>query len=174
MLKFLWFLNTFCYFGHVMSSKKTNKNCVKIASKTALKSTPQLGSIFAPLWHNLGGFGRPRWGQDGTKSFQKLISKSIKKMITFRIALETNFERFGDPTWPPRGVTFVYKFKHLRFSGPSWAQDVPKTHPSPSKTLQDLSKRPSKTDFLPKFMDLGVDVGGCLYQLGMIFGIILR
>ena len=58
----------------------------------------QLGSI-------LGGFGGPRWGEVGTNSFQKSIFKSIIKMITFRIALETDFDRFWAPTWLPKRET---------------------------------------------------------------------
>ena len=55
----------------------------------------QLGSI-------LEGFGEPSWTQVGTKSLQKWVFKSMQKMITFWIALGTDFARFWAPTWLPR------------------------------------------------------------------------
>ena len=57
--------------------------------------------FFAPRWvldEFWGGFG----GQDGTKSLQKSIFKSIKKLFTFQIALGIDFGRFWAPTWTPK------------------------------------------------------------------------
>ena len=56
----------------------------------------QLGSILRRFWG-------PRWSQVGTQSLQNSISKSIKKLITFRIPLGTDFKRFWAPTWPQLG-----------------------------------------------------------------------
>ena len=87
-----------------------------------------------PIW---GGFGGPRWDQVGTKSLQKSIFKTIKKTITSRIALGTDFDRFQAPTWPPRGVTFIDRFPLFWFLGPSWRQDDAKTPQEAPRGAQD-------------------------------------
>ena len=102
----------------------------------------QLGSI-------LGGFGGPSWGQVGTKSLRKSILKPIIKMITFRIALGTDFDRFSAPRWAPRGGPRNHFSRFLGLLGPSWGQDGPKIPPRTPKTLQEPPKRPPTIDFGP-------------------------
>ena len=57
---------------------------------------PNLNRFGSQLGSILEGFGGSRWGQVGTKSHPTSIFKSIKKMITFWIALGTDFDRFWD------------------------------------------------------------------------------
>ena len=79
-----------------------------------------LDRFWSQLDSILGGFWGPRWGQVGTKSFQKSIFKSIIKMITFRIALGADFDRFWAPKWPPRGGPRNQFSTFLKLLGPSW------------------------------------------------------
>ena len=94
----------------------------------------QLGSILERFWGS-------RWSQDGTKSLQKSIQKSFRKMITFWIASTSIFDRFWAPTWTPRGVTDLYFLDNFSLWGPSWAQEPPKT---PSKRPLGTPKTPSR------------------------------
>ena len=58
---------------------------------------PNLNRFWSQLGTNLGGFWGPRWSQDGTKSLQQSIFKTIKKMITFWIASRSIFDRSWEP-----------------------------------------------------------------------------
>ena len=93
----------------------------------------QLGPIWGWVWE-------PRWGQVGTKSLQKSIFKTIKKMITFRIASRSIFGWFWAQNGPQMGVTNVYILEHFGLLGVSWAQDGPKTPPRrpPAPILDDF------------------------------------
>ena len=111
---------------------------------------PNLHRFWSQLGPILGRFSGPRCGQVGTKSLQKSIFKCIRKMTTFRIALGTNFDRFWAPTWPPRGVTFVYKFDHLRFLGPTWGHLGAKMAPRPTQDPPRPLQEAPKTNFRPQ------------------------
>ena len=110
----------FSHFGHAMLSQQINKKRPNIHQKTPLKSTPQLGSILAPTWLHFGRFWEPKWGQVGTKLLQNSIFKSIKKLITFQIALGTDFDRFWAPKWAPIGWQNFHFLASFSLLGPSW------------------------------------------------------
>ena len=120
------------------------KNGPNIDQKTALKPTLQLGSILEPTWLHfgrvLGSKMRPSW----TKSLQKSIFKSIRKIIMFRIALGTDFSRFWAPTWLPRGGPRNHFWRFFGLLEPSWGQDGPKTLPRAHKSPQDPPKTPPR------------------------------
>ena len=104
---------------------------------------PNLAPFWSQLGTILGGFWEPRWGQVGTKSLQKSIFKTIKKMITFWIASRSIFDRFGAPNGPQKGVTDLYILEHfglLGSLGPKMGQDGPKTPPRrpPAPILDDF------------------------------------
>ena len=99
-----------------------------------------------PNWHRFGsqlgsilvGFWGPRWGHAGTKSFQKSIFKSIKKMFIFLIALGIDFDRFWAPTrecWGGESSPFSDPFSFFLVSwgllGPRWPQDPSRDKYSP-------------------------------------------
>ena len=119
---------------------KINKNRPKIVTKTSLKSTPQLGSIWEPTCLHFGRVWGAKLGQDGTKSLQKSIFKLIKKIITFWIALGIDFYGFWPPTWPPRGGENVWIFALGTLLGASWgdlgAQMAPR--PLQNEILDDF------------------------------------
>ena len=100
-----------------------------------------LHRFWSQLRRILGGFWEPRWGQVGTKSLPKSIFKVIIKMITFRIALGTDFDRFSAPRWAPRGGPRNHFSRFLGLLGPSWGQDGPKT---PPRTPQDPPRTPQE------------------------------
>ena len=94
---------------------------------------PNLHRFWSQLGSILGGFGGPRWGQVGTKSLQKSIFKSIKKMIIFLIALGTDFDRFWAPTWgiwggesSPFSDPLIFFLVSWGLLGPRWPQDPSK------------------------------------------------
>ena len=86
-----------------MLSQQINKKRPNTYQKTPLKSAPQLGSILGPTWLHLGMVLGAKMGPSWYPIAEKSISKSIKKLITFRIALGTDFERFWAPTWHQLG-----------------------------------------------------------------------
>ena len=106
---------------------KIDENGAKIPSKITLKLTSQLACILDPNGLHFGRVGGSFWHQNSTKLVKKSIQKSIKKMITFWMALRSNFVGFWLPSWCPRGVTDLYIFYHFWLLGPSWPQDPPKT-----------------------------------------------
>ena len=110
---------------------KNTKKGSNIHQKTPIKSTPQLGSIWEPTWLHFGRVWGAKLGQDGTKSLQKSIFKSIKKIITFRIALGMDVYRFWPPTWPPRGGENVWIFALGTLLGASWGDLGAKMAPRP-------------------------------------------
>ena len=64
--------------------------------KTSVKSTPQLASILEPIWFH---FGRVLGAKLAPNRSQSRCTKISTKMITFWIALGSNFHGF----WPPFG-----------------------------------------------------------------------
>ena len=69
----------------------------------------QLGSI-------LGGFGRPSWTQVGTKWHQNPSTQPIKKLITFWIALGTDFSGFWWillSNWGSKTLPLCVLFGHI-------------------------------------------------------------
>ena len=89
-----------------------NKSMTKIpraCQKQFSNQHPNLHLIWSQLASILGGFWEPSWSQVGTKSLQKSIQKDIKKMITFWIALGSNFHGF----WPPFGSQDGAQNPHL-------------------------------------------------------------
>ena len=106
-----------------------------------------VGSIFIDFRTNLAlfleGFRGSRWGQDGTKSLQKSIPKTIQKKIIFLIAPRSIFERFWSPNWPPIGETNLSILEIFSILEPSWAQEPPKIPPrvpqDPPRPLQEAS-----------------------------------
>ena len=146
-----------------MLCTKFNKKRSKIHKKHLSNQHSNLHRFWSQLGPILGRFWKPKWGQDGTKSLQKSILESIKKTITPRVALGTNFERFWAPTWPPRGVTFVYKFEHLKVLVPSWAPRPTQDLPRPPRPSQE----PPKTNFRPQVHRFW---GSTLLDLGSIWG----
>ena len=127
--------------------KKSIKMVPTSFQKQPSNQHPNLNRFWSQLGSILGGFGGPSWGQVGTKSLRKSILKLIIKMITFRIALGTDFDRFSAPRWAPRGGPRNHFSKFLGLLGPSWGQDGPKIPPRTPKTLQEPPKRPPKIDF---------------------------
>ena len=122
-------------------------------------------SQLGPIW---GRFWEPTGGQVGTKSLQNSIPKVIKKMITFRIALGTDFDGFWAPTWPPKAETNLWFLEHFGLLGPSWGQDPPKTpqelprHPprAPKTLPRDPPKTPPRGLLGQIFNDFGPQLGG--------------
>ena len=106
------FFIDFKYSSLGMLRSKINKNGAKIPSKRSVKSTPtciDFGTNLAPFWE---GFG----SQVGTKSLPKSMHKDIKKMITFWIALGTDFGLQHGPVGGEKRVPFWASFSLL---GPS-------------------------------------------------------
>ena len=68
-----------------------DKNGSNILPKTALKSTPQLGSILEPTWLHFGRVWGAKLGPSRTKSLQKSSQKVIKKNAHF---LDRSWYRF--------------------------------------------------------------------------------
>ena len=124
--------------GHVMLAQTMCQNRANNLQKTGLKSTLQLGSILEPTWLHFGTFLDAKTGQDGTQSFQKCVSESIQKMITFCIALGTDFDRFWASTWLPRGGPRNHFSTFLLALGPVLGPRGPQDPPRPPKSLQDL------------------------------------
>ena len=126
---------------------------------------PNLNRFWSQLGTILGGFWQPRWGQVGTKSLQKSIFKTIKKMITFWIASRSIFDRFWAPNGPQKGVTDLYILEHFGLLGVSWAQDGPRWPQDPSKTFPSTDFRrfrpPSSTILVPNLVDFGPQLDGC-------------
>ena len=91
---------------------------------------PNLNRFWSQLGTNLGGFWGPRWSQDGTKSLQLSIFKTIKKMITFWIASRSIFDRFWIPKWLPHGRNQSLQFGAFwalgGLSGQRWAKMAPR------------------------------------------------
>ena len=114
------------------------KKSMKIKPTSFQKQLSNQHSNLHRFWNQLGpilgGFGGPRWGQVGTKSLQKSIFKPIIKTITFRIALETDFDRFWLPKWPPRGGPRNRFSRFWGLLGPSWGHLGAKMAQDPSKT----------------------------------------
>ena len=108
----------------------------------------QLGSILRRLWGS-------RWSQDGTKSLQQSIQKTITKMITFWIASRSIFDRFWAPTWGVQRGPFVVcraTFSPLEpLLEPECAKALPKSPKIPPRCLLGLI-----------FVDFGLQVGGFL------------
>ena len=120
--------------GHVRLATKMYKNPYNNLQKTGLESTPQLGSILWPTWPHFGRVLGVKMGPSWHKSLQKWLSKSIQKMITFWIALGTDFDRFGAPTWLPRGGPRNFCSMFFLLLSQSWGQDGPKTPQEPPKS----------------------------------------
>ena len=112
--------------------------------KQASNQQPNLNRFWSQLGSILEGFGAPSWGQVGTKSLRKSILKLIIKMITFRIALGTDFDRFSAPRWAPRGGPRNHFSRFLGLLGPSWGQDGPKIPPRTPKTPQEPPQEASQ------------------------------
>ena len=72
-------------------AKKSTKMLPRAFQKHFSNQHPNLHRFWNQLGSILGGFWEPSWSQVGTKSLQKSIFKSIIKMITFWIALGSNF-----------------------------------------------------------------------------------
>ena len=136
---------TWLHFGRVLGAKlepRWHQIAPKVDSKKYEKKNQNLDATFdqflSQLGSILGGFGDPSWGQVDTKSLRKSILKLIIKMITFRIALGTDFDRFSAPRWAPRGGPRNHFSRFLGLLGPSWGQDGPKIPPRTPKTPQEL------------------------------------
>ena len=111
----------------------------------------QLGSI-------LGGFGRPSWTQVGTKWHQNPSTQPIKKLITFWIALGTDFSGFWWillSNWGSKTLPLCVLFGHILALE---ARIHPRALQEPPKSLQE----PNFGRFL---IDLGWIVGGFLIDL---------
>ena len=132
---------------------KINENGAKIPSKITLKLTSQLACILDPNGLHFGRVGGSFWHQNGTKLVKKSIQKSIKKMITFWMALRSNFVGFWLPSWCPRGVTDLYIFDHFWLLGPSWPQDPP-------RPLQEASWDRFWTILASNLVDFGLQLDG--------------
>ena len=143
----------FCLFDHVMLLWKICENGAKIRSKITFKFTSQLTCILDPNGLHFGRVGGSFWHQNGTKLVKKSIQKSIKKMLTFWMALRSNFVWFWLPSWCPRGVTDLYIFNHFWVLGPSWPQDPP-------RPLQEASWDRFWTILASNLVDFGLQLGG--------------
>ena len=103
-----------------------------------------------------------RWSQDGTKSLQKSIPKSIKKMINFWIAPTSIFDRFWAPTWGVQGGPFVVcratfsPLEHLL--EPRCAKDPPRSPKTPARRLLGAIVE----DFDPQHVGFWKDFGTLL------------
>ena len=93
---------------------------------------------------NLAPFGEGVGSQDGAKlapNRSKIDLQIYQQFITFRVALGTNFDRFGAPTWPRKGLTFVLQIRAFEVLGanlgPRWPHDPPKTLQDPERTIQE-------------------------------------
>ena len=85
----------------------------------------QVGLKLASSWAQVG----PRWPHAGSKWRQKSIRENMSKNITFRIALNSIFDRFWPPRWPPR------EGQNFHFGGletilePTWPPGPPRGPP---------------------------------------------
>ena len=119
--------------------------CPTSIKKTSLKSIPQLVSILVPTWLHFGRVLGGDGSQVGTKSLQKSIQRMIKKMITFWMALETDFDQFwlqlGGVKRGPLEAQFLTFFAlgpHLSWS---WPPNPPMT---PPRSLLDPPRTPPR------------------------------
>ena len=126
---------------------------------------PNLDRFWTQLGSILGGFGGPSWGQVGTKSLRKSILKLIIKMITFRIALGTDFDRFSAPRWAPRGGPRNHFSRFLGLLGPSWGQDGPKIPPRTPKTLP---RRPQNHTKISHTLPQDPQIGMKIFEFGSL------
>ena len=94
MLKNHGFLYGFCYFGHLMLGSKIVKNRPNILPKTAFKSMVQFRSILEPTWLHFERILGAKMEPSRHKIAPKVDPKNDQKMITFWIALGTDFNRF--------------------------------------------------------------------------------
>ena len=92
--------------------------------------------MLEPTWLH---FGRA-WGKICINSIQKCIQKGIPKMITFWIALGTDFDRFLVPTWLHFGPKLAPSCAKLAPSWPpSWFKiQVGRTSPQLGRTWLHL------------------------------------
>ena len=101
-------------------------------SKTALKSTLQLGSILEPTWLH---FGRVLGAKLGPKSHQiapQIDLQINKKWSHFGLLLGSIFDDFGLQLGPQEGdktFTFRLVFALGAILGPTWPQDLSKMPP---------------------------------------------
>ena len=79
----------------------------------------QFGSILEPTWLHFGKVLGAKLGPSWHKIAPKVDPKNDQKMITFWIALGTDFNRFWAPTWLPIGETNVEILEHLGLLEPS-------------------------------------------------------
>ena len=143
--------------GHVMLCTKFNKNGAKIPSKTIVKSTSQLGSILEPTWLHfgrvLGAKLEPSWHQIAPK----VDPKSDQKMITFWMALETDFDQF----WLQLGGPLEARF--LTFLALKLVLAPPRT---PPRGLLDPPRAPPRGLLGPILASISKD-SACISGLGI-------
>ena len=110
--------------------KKSIKMVPTSFQKQPSNQHPNLNRFWSQLGTILGGLWGPRWSQDGTKSLQQSIFKTIKKMITFWIASRSIFDRFWEPKWLPNGRNQRLQFGAFwalgGLLGPRWAKMAPR------------------------------------------------
>ena len=85
----------------------------------------QVGLKLASSWAQVG----PRWPHAGSKWRQKSIHENMSKNITFRIALNSIFDRFWPPRWPPRGGQNFHFWGLETILEPTWPPDPPRGLP---------------------------------------------
>ena len=133
--------------------------CQHPSNKKLSNQHPNLDRFWSQLGSILGRFGELSWGQVGPKTVQKSIQKTIKNIITFWIALDTDFDEFWAPTWPQKSDPFLSQ----PGPPPKSSQDITQEPPRPlQETPQDPSKRPLGTDF-------GATLDSSLMVFGPIF-----
>ena len=164
MVENIMLFNGFCYFGHVISCSNINKHGPKINHKTALKSTPQLGSILEPTWLHFGRVWGSKMGPSWTKSLQKSIFKSIKKLSLSESLLGPIFIDFGLQNRPQEGapeITFRHFFSSWSHLGPKIPQDLPKSPQDPPQEHPGLPNTSILEDFAPQLDGFWHRFGGC-------------
>ena len=91
----------------------------------------------ASSWAQVG----PRWLHVDSKWRQKPIPENMSKNITFRIASNSIFDRFWDPTWPPReGQNFHFRGLKTVLE-PTWPPGSPRGLPGcPQDRFRELRR----------------------------------
>ena len=97
----------------------------------------QVGLKLASSWAQVG----PRWPHAGSKWRQKSIRENMSKNITFRIALNSIFDRFWPPRWPPREGQNFHFWGLKTVLEPTWAPGSPRGLPG---CLQDRFREPHR------------------------------
>ena len=98
----------------------------------------QVGLKLASSWAQVGS----RWRHVESKWRQKSIHENMSKNITFRIALNSIFDRFWPPRWPPREGQNFHFWGLKTVLEPTWPPGPPRGSQDTPKTLSESQNKP--------------------------------